>query len=183
MRGEFTLKVRSTPTPLRTERTVIDRLMPPPRRRMTVPSKTWMRSRLPSLTRAETLTVSPDASAGRSVRIWSAVISSMTLKVSYSLMGARADRPLAVLRVGRRSIHASLDEVRATRFRARVGLLATPLVDGAMVATQQDVRHSGAVELRGSRVLRVLQQPVGEGLVDGRLCVDRARQQPEHGVN
>ena len=29
--------------------------MPPPRRRMTVPSKTWMRSRLPSTTLAEHL--------------------------------------------------------------------------------------------------------------------------------
>ena len=62
-------------------RTVIERLMPPPRRRMTVPSKTWMRSRLPSRTRAETRTVSPEASSGRSVRSCSALISSMTLTV------------------------------------------------------------------------------------------------------
>src|SRR5664280_2542618 len=45
--------------------------MPPERRRMTVPSKTWTRSRVPSTTRAETLTVSPAASSGMSVRICS----------------------------------------------------------------------------------------------------------------
>ena len=50
---------------------VMERVMPPPRRRMTVPSKTWMRSRLPSTTLADTLTVSPVASSGRSVRSWS----------------------------------------------------------------------------------------------------------------
>src|SRR3989304_3557389 len=87
MRGELTFKVRSTPTPERSARTVIERVMPPPRRRMTVPSKTWMRSRLPSTTLAETRTVSPDASSGRSLRIWSAVISSRTFTGRYSLAG------------------------------------------------------------------------------------------------
>jgi class 3 adenylate cyclase len=48
------LKVRSTPTPLRSARTVTERAMPPPRSRMTVPSKTWTRSRLPSTTFSET---------------------------------------------------------------------------------------------------------------------------------
>ena len=36
-----------------------------------MPSKTWMRSRVPSTTLAETRTVSPGASSGRSVRSWS----------------------------------------------------------------------------------------------------------------
>ena len=47
IRGPSILKVRSTPTPLAIRRTVIERVMPPPRSRMTVPSKTWIRSRFP----------------------------------------------------------------------------------------------------------------------------------------
>src|SRR6266508_4647981 len=78
IRGLFTLNVRSTPTPLAIRRTVIERVIPPPRRRMTTPSKTWIRSRLPSTTLALTRTVSPAASSGRSVRSWSATISSST---------------------------------------------------------------------------------------------------------
>ena len=78
IRGLLILNVRSTPTPEAIRRTVIDRVMPPPRRRMTVPSNTWMRSRLPSTTLADTFTVSPVASSGRSVRSWSWTISSST---------------------------------------------------------------------------------------------------------
>ena len=55
-------------------------------RRITVPSKTWMRSLPPSTTRADTLTVSPEASSGRSVRIWSATISSSTFTVGPFLL-------------------------------------------------------------------------------------------------
>ena len=89
MRGLLILNVRSTPTPLAIRRTVIDRVMPPPRRRMTVPSNTWIRSRLPSTTLADTFTVSPVASSGRSVRSWSATISSRTFTVGVpGLMGS-----------------------------------------------------------------------------------------------
>ena len=49
-------------------RTVMRWLNPPPRSRMTVPSKTWIRSRLPSTTLTDTFTVSPEAICGRSVR-------------------------------------------------------------------------------------------------------------------
>src|SRR3990172_4172156 len=86
MRGEFTLKVRSTPTPLAMRRTVIERCGPRPRRRMSVPSKTWIRSRLPSTTLAATRTVSPGASSGRSSRTCSDSICSMTFT------GGRAPR-------------------------------------------------------------------------------------------
>src|SRR5688572_10170305 len=78
MRGLLILNVRSTPTPDAIRRTVIDRVMPPPRSRMIVPSNTWMRSRLPSTTLADTFTVSPVARSGRSVRSWSWTISSST---------------------------------------------------------------------------------------------------------
>src|SRR6187551_942229 len=68
MRGAWIMNVRSTPTPLAMRRTVICRLRPPPRMRMTVPSNTWIRSRLPSTTLTETRTVSPGAISGRSER-------------------------------------------------------------------------------------------------------------------
>src|ERR1019366_2977315 len=59
-------------------RTVSDRVIPPPVRRRMVPSNTWTRSRVPSTTLALTLTVSPGARVGMSVRIWSLTISSST---------------------------------------------------------------------------------------------------------
>ncbi len=65
----------------------VERVIPPPRRRMTVPSNTWIRSRLPSTTLADTRTVSPVASSGRSVRIWSWTISSSTFTEAFLLLG------------------------------------------------------------------------------------------------
>ena len=64
----MTGKVRSTPMPLLMRRTVMVWFTPPPRIRMTVPSNTWTRSRLPSTTLTETRTVSPGAIWGISVR-------------------------------------------------------------------------------------------------------------------
>src|SRR5258706_5158416 len=112
MRGLWILNVRSTPTPLAIRRTVIERVMPPPRRRITTPSKTWMRSRLPSTTLAETLTVSPEAISGRSVRSWSETISSSTFTGGPVLSSAapgcgrlgnkgRPGRPTAEYSIGR----------------------------------------------------------------------------------
>src|ERR1035437_1042467 len=70
--------------------------MPPLRRRITVPSKTWMRSRVPSTTRAETRTGWPEASSGRSVRICSAVISSSTFTFGpYSSLRRRCSAAMA----------------------------------------------------------------------------------------
>src|ERR1700722_19786873 len=61
--------VRSTPTPKEILRTVKVSLFPRPRRLITTPSKTWMRSLSPSLTFMWILTVSP----GRNVVLCSAV--------------------------------------------------------------------------------------------------------------
>src|SRR5947209_18221498 len=68
MIGEWTGKVRSTPTPKLTFRTVNDSRTPAPWRRITAPWNTWMRSRLPSTTRTWTFTVSPGAKWGTSER-------------------------------------------------------------------------------------------------------------------
>src|SRR6476619_2060616 len=175
MRGLLILNVRSTPTPDAMRRTVIDRVMPPPRRRMTVPSKTWMRSRLPSTTLAETLTVSPVASTGRSVRSWSWTISSSTvtgwfpdssgqpwLRVGHR--GGRARAPAAEYST---ASPASVPggQVGSALARPLDRLLASPALDGAVIARGQDRRHAHATEDGRSRVLRVLEQPVREGLV------------------
>src|SRR5690242_7342621 len=66
--GECTGKVRSTPTPKLTLRTVNVSRLPLPLRRITMPWNTWTRSRLPSTTRTCTLRVSPGAKSGMSSR-------------------------------------------------------------------------------------------------------------------
>ena len=67
MVGECSGKMRSTPWPNDTLRTVNEARVPPRCRPMTTPSKTWMRSLSPSRTFTCTRTVSPDFIAGRSV--------------------------------------------------------------------------------------------------------------------
>ena len=54
-------------------------------------------------------------------------------------------------------------------------LLRAPARDGAVVARGQDRRHVQPAERRRPRVLRVLEQAVGERFLDGRGVVDRAR--------
>src|SRR5580765_227123 len=66
MIGVWIGKVRSTPTPKETLRTVNVSPTPPPWRRMTTPLKTWTRERVPSTTLTCTLTVSPARNAGMS---------------------------------------------------------------------------------------------------------------------
>ena len=66
--GEWSGKVRSTPTPKETLRTVKVRPMPAPWMRITTPWKIWTRERVPSMTLTWTLTVSPARNSGRSSR-------------------------------------------------------------------------------------------------------------------
>src|SRR6266536_802746 len=68
MIGVCTGKVRSTPTPKLTFRTVNVSRTPPPCRRITTPWKIWIRSREPSTTRTCTFNVSPGRKSGRSDR-------------------------------------------------------------------------------------------------------------------
>src|SRR5262245_41082932 len=68
--GEWSGNVRSTPTPNDCLRTVNVSRTPGPWRLMTVPSKTWIREREPSITRKCTFTVSPALNCGRSLRSW-----------------------------------------------------------------------------------------------------------------
>src|SRR5215203_2473407 len=68
MTGVWTGKVRSTPTPKLTLRTVKVSRTPAPWRRMATPWKTWMRERVPSTTLTWTFRVSPGRNSGMSER-------------------------------------------------------------------------------------------------------------------
>src|SRR6188768_2359483 len=79
MIGVCSGKVRSTPTPKETLRTVKVRPTPEPWTRMQMPWNTWTRERLPSTTLTSTLRVSPARNSGRSSRLVAAASVSMTL--------------------------------------------------------------------------------------------------------
>src|ERR1700712_3296020 len=80
--GEWIGKVRSTPTPKETLRTVKVRPTPEPWSLITTPWKTWIRERLPSTTLTCTLMVSPARKSGTSSRLVSLDRSSMIDMVS-----------------------------------------------------------------------------------------------------
>src|SRR5213593_945159 len=69
MIGEFSGKIRSTPYPKETFRTVNVEETPLRLVATTTPSKTWMRYLSPSWILTWTRTVSPGRKAGRSVRV------------------------------------------------------------------------------------------------------------------
>src|SRR3712207_4815651 len=171
MLGEWTGKVRSTPTPKETLRTVNVSRRPPPWRRRTKPWKTWIRSRLPSTTRTCTLTVSPGRKSGRSSRICARSTTSVICMMDEAPWKAgcakgqhNATRALSEgnrLR-GRLPLLAGLlgpfQQVRAEAAGPLQRLGAPPALDGAVVAGPQ---HGGdlqpAVDRRAG-VLGVLQQ-------------------------
>ena len=76
--------VRSTPTPEEILRTVKVSEIPPPRRLITTPSNTWIRSREPSTIRTCTRKVSPVRNVGKSVRNCDFV--TLRLTYDYSLI-------------------------------------------------------------------------------------------------
>src|SRR5688572_25496917 len=158
-------------------RTVIERVIPPPRSRMTVPSKTWMRSRLPSTTLADTFTVSPVASSGRSVRSWSWTISSSTFTRRFLGRGEAARRCGQGRTVAARDATAPEystgsglvrgQQVGPTRPGPVDGLLVTPTGDRAVVPGGQDDRDRRATELRRAGVVRILEEAAAERLLRG----------------
>src|SRR5437762_1041982 len=85
MVGECSGKMRSTPCPNDTLRTVKEARVPPRCMPMTTPSKTWMRSLSPSRTLTCTLTVSPDFIAGRSANCDFSTISIALMTRSFKL--------------------------------------------------------------------------------------------------
>src|SRR5262245_64656712 len=87
--GEWSGNVRSTPTPKDCLRTVKVSRNPEPWRLMQMPSKTWIRWRLPSITLKWTRSVSPALNCGRSVRMLRCSRLSMTLFIGEG--GPKAD--------------------------------------------------------------------------------------------
>src|SRR5258708_22616148 len=154
MRGEWIMNVRSTPTPCVTRRTVKLRRSPPPVTRITVPSKTWMRSRVPSTTLACTLTVSPARSAGTFFFCCSFSSCWMTFMSRLS----------------------SVNVVYGMTLR---GLLPAPLLDPRVVARKQDLGHAHASVLGGPRELRAARELPAERVLRQRVGVsDHAGDQP-----
>src|SRR6266516_3443897 len=91
--GECSGNVRSTPTPKDCLRTVNVSRAPAPCRFSTIPSKTWIRCRWPSITLKWTRTVSPALNCGRPSRSWARSRLSITLLIGRR--PRRADGMLA----------------------------------------------------------------------------------------
>ena len=183
--------------------------MPPPRRRMTVPSKTWMRSRLPSTTLADTRRCHPRrAPAGRcgsgrrrSRRVRSRGGSLVVRGSRGCGMGVGMvvlERPRAEYSTRPRtrpgaSVTRSVRAVRRPRPVQQVrAALAGPAPAPAprrqrrtspWSPADEDVGHVHAPERRRARVLRVLEEPGAERLLGRGRLVDRAGQQTQDGVD
>src|ERR687887_1078926 len=87
--GEWSGNVRSTPTPKDCFLTVKVSRAPAPWRLSTIPSKTWIRARWPSITLKCTRTVSPALNCGMSSRTWARSIDSITLLIEKGPEGRR----------------------------------------------------------------------------------------------
>src|SRR5688572_18932840 len=176
-------KMRSTPCPKDTLRTVIVARAPAPRSPMTTPSKTWTRSRsvslgLPlissltevSLTRTWTRTVSPGVSCGRPfLRSPASMLSIGFIVLPLSLFQLRfscEDLRLA-LDLGQQGgvlggQPGPLDQVRPPLARGAQRFLAPPAADAAVVAGEEHLGHGVPAHHRRPGVMGEVQDPVGE---------------------
>src|SRR4030095_1826805 len=170
-------------------RTVKDALAPPPRRRITTPSKAWSRSFSPSTTLTCTRTVSPGAKPPRSflscpastIRIASMASPAPSLDVVRE-HAALAESVHPLLLLGREV--RRLEEVRPAPPGPPDGHHPAPALDLAMVAAEQHRRHRPVAEPLGPRVLGMLEEAPRERVVLGRLRVaEGARQESRHRVH
>src|SRR5229473_689957 len=159
MVGECSGKMRSTPCPNDTLRTVKDARVPPRCRPMTTPSKIWMRSLSPSRTLTCTRTVSPDLMAGRSV---SCVFSTSSIAPISKLLQNRLFL-FVQTRCGQ--------QIRPPFERSRHRFAFPPAPDLGVVARQQHVGHAQHLIFGRPRVLRKIEQPAAERIVLDRLLV------------
>src|SRR5512137_2338461 len=179
-------KIRSTPVPKETLRTVIVARAPLPRRPMTTPSKTWTRSRsvslglplissltLVSLTRTCTRTVSPGLSRGSAFfRSADSTVSMAFMVLFPSLFvndgGSFVQRPgparpglaldLAQQRLVLGREPGRDEQVGPARARRPQGLPVTPAADAPVVAREQHLGHGVPPPLGGARVVRPVQE-------------------------
>src|ERR1043165_2712544 len=171
--GECSGKIRSTPWPKDTFRTVKLARAPPRCSPMMIPSKIWMRSLSPSRTLTCTRTVSPDFMAGRSA---SCGFSTSSIAPIFQLL---QDFFLFIVQIRR------VQQVGSARQRALERLALPPPLDVPMVPRQQHVGHPEllpflpAADRRGPRVLRQVQQSARERIFRHRpLVADDARHEP-----
>src|SRR5438309_5270191 len=182
MIGEWTGKVRSTPTPKLTLRTVNVSRAPLPLRRITTPWNTCTRSRLPSTTRTCTFSVSPGAKSGMSSRRLARSTRSVAFNVRL-LEGVGSEGRSPMLPVGR-SLRELVEqpplvgrqgpgpeEVGAAIEGPPQRQRPPPAGDQGVVARPQRFGHRPAAEVRRACVLRVLEQPGPERLVVAGLRV------------
>src|SRR3989442_1696965 len=148
-------------------RTVNEARAPSPRLRITTPSNAWVRSFSPSTTFPCTRTVSPGSNPRRSFLSCPAStnrMASMTVVLSGQIRLFRllaALEPLDQCPLARRERHPR-QQLRPPAPRPIEGLLSPPARDARVIAGQQHGRNARAPELLRARVLRRLQQPVGE---------------------
>src|SRR5215471_1291539 len=153
MRGECTRNVRSTPTPCVTRRTVTFWRRPPPVTRITRPSKTWIRSRVPSTTLAWTRTVSPGRSSGIASFCCSFSSWSMTFMATSSISNGGP------------------------------GMRSAPVGDLGVVAGEQHFGDLEATPVGGPGELRVASAGRAGVLRQGGLVAQHAWDEPGHGVH
>src|SRR5690349_12330096 len=135
-------------------RTVKISFVPLPRQPITMPSKIWIRSRVPSTTFACTLTVSPGINVGTFLRSASASSRLITLDTAY--------KDNTRLRRG------PTDEQIGTATACPFGSLRpTPALDLGVMAGEQHLRNLVPLEDRRPRVMRILEQLLRKRLIPG----------------
>src|SRR3979411_1089906 len=139
-------------------RTVKASLAPLPGQPMTMPSKIWIRSRVPSTTLACTFTVSPGMRVGTFLRGASSSSRLMTLDTAYKDITPDPKLP-----------RLTVEQVRTATARPLGGLGAAPALDLRVVTRAKYLGHGMALELRGPGVVRVLEEVPVEGFVFGRF--------------
>src|SRR5215207_2399191 len=178
--GECRGKMRSTPWPNETLRTVKEARTPPRCWPITMPSKIWMRSLSPSRTFTCTFTVSPDFIAGRSV-IWAfSTMSIALIAVSPSLFVHRVGKQIPLLAAQR----AFVNQIRAPLQRPPQRLRHPPAAHFGVMPREQHVRHAPAFEFRRPRVVRVVQDALCKRILFHRFPIAHdARHEPAHRVD
>src|SRR5579864_5980723 len=167
-------KIRSTPCPKLTLRTVMVSPMPVLWRATTVPSKACRRSLSPSLILTCTRMVSPGRNAGRSVRWFLFAILVMT---AFCIISSLLSQFFRVQQIG----------AKARGFFPR--RICPPFPDLLVVPTQQHFRRFPAAKFRRPGVLRPVEQTsfaerLGEGFIYGRgLVPQHAFLQASHRVH
>src|SRR5687768_7006113 len=170
--GECSGKIRSTPCPNETLRTVNDERAPPRCSPITIPSKIWMRSLSPSRTLTWTRTVSPDFIAGRSASCDFSTSSIALIGLSSTLPNFPQQR--AILIVQRRVVQ----QLRPPLQRSGQRRLPPPPPDVGMMPRQQHVRDLQPAELGWPRVVGVIEHSTGKRILLHRsLVADHAGNQ------